>query len=352
VSSAFVEQRLLKIWDSVTSENAPNFFLLNIQPDQKIEIGKFLEGLVGNHSLYPMVRGRLIAINGNNVDKSKYESIRAKRLISREMNISYGNIVPEYNQITSGKNFSGGLTELSVEQDIAKTLGIKLTDLITFDVGGEQLTLEVTSLRKVKWESMEVNFFMFASPDKLQDKPQTFITAFHYNWRQNGSGFANIQKLILEKFPNVTVVDTSIIVGQVQKVLKDAVNIIKLFFSFSVVAAFLVLWSSLLALKEEREREIALLRILGCSKQLLISAQIIELVFIGALAGSVGSVFAQLFGNIIFYTIFAEIGFDFSWMYVIVGVAIAIVVSILAGSYGLFRISRNSSVTNLRTLPQ
>ena len=82
--------------------------------------------------------------------------------------------------------------------------------------------------------------------------------------------------------------DTSIIVGQVQKVLKDAVNIIKLFFSFSVVAAFLVLWSSLLALKEEREREMALLRILGCSKHLLISAQFIELVFIGALAGSVG----------------------------------------------------------------
>ena len=180
-----------------------------------------------------MVRGRLIAINGTNVDKSKYESVRAKRLISREMNISYGNMVPEYNQITSGKNFSGSRTELSVEQDIAKTLGIKLSDLITFDVGGEQLTLEVTSLRKVKWESMEVNFFMFASPDKLQDKPQTFITAFHYDSRQNGSGFANIQQLILEKFPNVTVVDTSIIVGQVQKVLKDAVNIIKLFFLFS-----------------------------------------------------------------------------------------------------------------------
>ena len=107
VSSTFVEQRLLKIWDSVTAENAPNFFLLNIQPDQKIEIGKFLEGLVGNHSLYPMVRGRLIAINGTNVDKSKYQSVRAKRLISREMNISYGNMVPEYNQITSGKNFSG-----------------------------------------------------------------------------------------------------------------------------------------------------------------------------------------------------------------------------------------------------
>ena len=128
-----------------------------------------------------MVRGRLIAINGTNVDKSKYQSVRAKRLISREMNISYGNMVPEYNQITSGKNFSGSRTELSVEQDIAKTLGIKLSDLITFDVGGEQLTLEVTSLRKVKWESMEVNFFMFASPDKLQDKPQTFITAFHYD---------------------------------------------------------------------------------------------------------------------------------------------------------------------------
>ena len=119
-----------------------------------------------------------------------------------------------------------------------------------------------------------------------------------------------------------------------------------------MVAAFLVLWSSLLALKEEREREMALLRILGCSKHLLISAQFIELVFIGALAGSVCSVFAQLFGNIIFYTIFAEIGFDFSWMYVIVGVAIAVVVSILAGFYGLFSISRHSSVTNLRMLPQ
>ena len=352
VSSTFVEQRLLKIWDSVIAENAPNFFLLNIQPDQKIEIGKFLEGLVGNHSLYPMVRGRLIAINGANVDKSKYQSVRAKRLISREMNMSYGNMVPEYNQITSGKNFSGSRAELSVEQDIAKTLGIKLSDLITFDVGGELVTLEVTSLRKVKWESMEVNFFMFASPDKVQDKPQTFITAFHYNSSQNGSGFANIQQLILEKFPNVTVVDTSIIVGQVQKVLKDAVNIIKLFFSFSVIGAFLVLWSSLLALKEERERETALLRILGCSKNLLISAQFIELVFIGALAGSVGSVFAQLFGNIIFYTIFDEIGFDFSWMYVIVGVAITIIVSIMAGFHGLFRISRHSSVTNLRMLPQ
>ncbi len=352
VSSSFVEQRLTKIWADVTASDAPNFFLLNIQTDQKIEVSKFLKDMVGTHSLYPMVRGRLVAINNVNIDRSDYESMRAKRLISREMNISYGVNVPEYNQITSGKNFFGSQAELSVEQDIAKTLGINIADSVTFDVGGDLITLKVTSLRKVKWESMKVNFFMFASPEELRDKPQTYITAFHYGPDKLISYSSNFQQQIVEKFPNITVVDTSIIVGQLRMLLNNAVNIIKLFFSFSVFAAFLVLWSSLLALREEREREVAILRILGCSNRLLISAQFIELAFIGLLAGSLGAIFAQLLGNLIFYIIFSEIGFDFSVMFVAFGVLAAVIVSMLAGLYVMTSISRNSGVSNLRSFPQ
>ena len=192
---------------------------------------------------------------------------------------------------------------------------------------------------------------MFASPPKLLDKPQTFITAFHYTPDKTVSYSGNLQKHVVKNFPNVTVVDTSIIVNQIRSVLENAINIIKLFFIFSVFAAFLVLWSSLLALREEREREVAILRILGCSKRNLTLAQLFELIYIGLVAGGLGSVFAQMLGNLIFYVIFTDIGFDFSSSYVFYSVITGILVSVVAGYYAMFRISQRSGVSNLRSFP-
>ena len=244
-----------------------------------------------------MVRGRLMAINGVEVSAATYEEARTRRLVEREFNLSYMEGLPGHNRVSAGRWFtpgdlaSGGL---SVEDGIARTLGIRLGDSLTWSVGGQQFTAPVTSLRRLSWDSMQVNFFVITTPALLERFPQSFITSFHLS-TAHGAAMNELTRA----FPNLTVVDMSAVLRQALSVMERVVEAVQLVFLFALAAGLLVLYAALLATEDERVREAALLRALGASRSQVASAQRVEIIAIGLVAGVLAAVGAAGIGALV-----------------------------------------------------
>lgn len=272
---------LIQGWQRTLPPDAPNRFLINVQPDQRQAVTDALtrEGL-GRITLAPMVRGRLIAINGKPVGPDDYEEPRAKRLVDREFNLSYGDELPSSNRIEQGRWLQPGASEVSLESGLAKSLGLALGDKMTFDVAGQQVEAAVTSTRRVDWDTMRVNFFAILTPAALADMPQSWITSFYLPPEK-----ASVLPALVREFPNLTVFDVGAILQQLQSVLNEVGKAVQLLFLFTLAAGVLVLSAALTATRDERMREAAVLRALGATRSQLARSQRIELWAVGGLAG-------------------------------------------------------------------
>lgn len=271
----------LSAWQGNIPVDAPNRFMINVQGDQKSDLTKSLESAgVSSPQFYPMVRGRLIDINSKEVSPNDFSEENAKRLIDREFNLSYTDQLPSGNQITSGKWIEGDAPQISIETGIAKTLKLKLGDQLSFEVAGEKITAPITSLRKLDWGSMRVNFFVIMPPAQLQALPQSWITSYYQSPEQESLDFQ-----LSQTYPNLTIVDVSASLQQIQEVLNKLSSVLGLLLAFTVSAAVLVLMSAIAATQDERYKNAALLKALGASRSTLASIANIELVMIGLLAG-------------------------------------------------------------------
>jgi putative ABC transport system permease protein len=271
---------LVNAWRSSAPPDAPNRFIVNIQPDQVDALDARLRAAGVDAPISPMVRGRLVEVNGRPVGPENFTGDRAQRLVDREFNISYATDAPTHNRITAGRWFQDGSDELSLEVGIADTLGLKIGDAMTFDIVGERVTARITSLRKVNWDSMRANFFVITPPSLLAGKPASFITAFHLP-----AARAGLSGDLLREFPNLTVIDTTAVFRQVQAVIDQVVAAVEFLFVFTLAAGVLVLYAALASSRDERVREAGLLRALGASRQQLSRAQVAEMICIGGLAG-------------------------------------------------------------------
>ena len=239
---------LVSAWRSAAPPDAPNRFVINVQPDQVAGVGQRLHDAGIEAELHPMIRGRLIKVNGKAVGPETYSEDRAQRLVDREFNLSYAKSAPGHNRIVAGDWFKDGSDELSIEEGIAKTLGITLGDEMTFDIAGQSVSARVTSLRKVNWDSMRANFFVLMPPSLLADKPASFISAFHLP-----EGKGGVTGDLLREFPNLTVIDTTAVFRQVQAVIDQVIAAVEFLFVFTLAAGVLVLYSAL-AVEPRRAR--------------------------------------------------------------------------------------------------
>ena len=274
---------LLDAWRGNLPPDAPNRFLINIQPDQVETVQALLRSRLGvTPAFYPMVRGRLVAINGDSVDPGRYED-RARRLVEREFNLSWSDTLPDHNRIVSGSWHAAAKTAegaLSVEDGIARTLGIRLGDRLTYDVAGERFDAPVTSLRKVEWDSFRVNFFVIGTPGLLQSYPATYITSFHVPSRSDA-----LMSDLVARFPTVVVIDVASLVAQVQAMIGQVSRAITFIFVFTIAAGVLVLYAGIVATHDERMREVAIMRTLGANRGQVLRAYVTEFAIVGALAG-------------------------------------------------------------------
>jgi putative ABC transport system permease protein len=335
---------LIAGWRQSTPPDAPNQFVIDIQPDQRAGVIDYLQ----HHgqpdvALSPMVRGRLVAVNGKPVNPDNYKNADAKRLVDREFNLSYTTELPDDNRVETGKWFGqDAKPQVSIEQGIAKTINVKLGDTLRFDVAGLEVEGPVTSVRKVDWNSFKVNFFVLMPPPSISDLPATFITSFHLPPEQQG-----VIDGLIGQYPSLTAIDTAPILAQVQRVLEQVIGAVQFLFIFTLAAGVLVLYAALAGTRDERMRESALLRALGASHRQVRSVQIAEFIAVGALAGLMAALGAQGIGYVLASRVF-EFHIDFNPWLVPAGIAAGIACSGLGGWMSLRRVLLRPALQSLR----
>ncbi|MES2323795.1 MAG: FtsX-like permease family protein [Pseudomonadota bacterium] len=336
---------LMAAWRSATPPDAPNRFIINIMPDQKAELEKRVAAAqVKDLLLYPMIRGRLTAVNGKPITATTYQEERAQRLSDREFNLSTTPVIPATNEIVEGKWYTDGpgVSEASVEQGIAKTLGLKLGDVMRFDIGGMIVDAKVTSLRKLEWGSMRANFFVIINPSAMEKTAQTFMTAFHLPPQAKG-----LTNGLARDFPNLTVIDVSGIIGQVQEVLDQVVTAVEFLFTFTLASGVLVLYAALMGSQDERTRESGLLRALGATRRQLSQAQWIEFSLVGGLSGLLAASGAAALGWAL-----ATYQFKFPWTFSpvvwLAGLVVGALCAIIGGWLGLRNVLKQPPLQTLR----
>jgi putative ABC transport system permease protein len=297
---SFTRNDLVDAWRRSAPPDAPNRFLIGVQPEQVKDVQAFFAARgIAAPELYPMVRGRLVAVNGKPVSEADYAEERAKRLVEREFNLSYAEAAPAHNQVVAGRWFRPGARELSVEEGIARTLGWKLGDELTFTVGAEPFRAPITSLRKLRWDSMKINFFVIAPPGLLAEFPASYVSAFRIE-----PGHEHALNELVRRFPNLTLVDVGAAVRQAQGVVDQLINAVQLVFLFALGAGLLVLYSALVATEDERRREAAVMRVYGASRAQVTGSQRAEFLAMGLVAGVLATLGAAAIGQLLARRVF------------------------------------------------
>ncbi len=336
---------LIGSWRAATPPDAPNRFIINLQPDQGDAFkARLAEAGVKRYDWYPMIRGRLVAINDQPVAAQDYAEERASRLVEREFNLSFAANHPDHNQIVAGDWSRPAADDgdgLSVEEGLAQQLGLKLGDTLHFDIGGQAQSGRITSLRKVDWGSMRANFFVMFARGQMTEVPVSYIAAFK---APVTPGFDNA---LSREFPNITNVDISATMAQVQGVLDQVIRAVEFLFGFTLLAGLVVLFAAITATREARSREFAIMRALGASSRLLAQVQRTELLGVGALAGFLASLAAMAVGWAL-----ARYAFEFAWtpaLWVpLVGAVAGALLALAAGWWGLREVLSRPVLQTLR----
>jgi len=333
---------LISSWRKATPPDAPNRFVINVMPEQGDAFLKALNDAgVRKFDWYPRIRGRLVAVNERTVSPDDFTDDRAKRLVDREFNLSHAAVQPPHNEVIAGAWKPEEPGAISVEEGIAKTLGLKLGDRLRFDIAGMPVDAKITSLRKVDWGSMRANFFVMYPVSRMPDVPITYMSAFR---APDVRGFDNA---LVKAFPNITNVDMTATLTQVQGVLDKVIRAIEFLFGFTLAAGVVVLFAAVTATREERAREYAIMRAVGARASLLRQVQRAELAGVGLLAGFLASLVATAVGWGL-----ARYAFEFAWtapLWVpLVGALAGAVLALAAGWWGLREVLARPVMVTLR----
>ena len=343
-----IRDDLLQNWKTSLPPDAPNRFLVNIQKDQLQPLEAFFkENAISQPPVFPMVRGRLTAINGKNIVSGDFTDTRAKRLIEREFNLSWASEMSPDNLIVKGQwwgRSDTGKPVISVEEGIAKTVGIKLGDTLTYDVAGSPFTASVTSIRRVDWDSFRVNFFVVTPPGVLDDYPSSYITSFHLPPKK-----ADLMNHLIKSFPNFLVIDVASIIDQVQRVMDQVSRAVEFVFLFTLLAGFAVLYAAIASTQDERIHEAAIFRTLGAKRSQLVRSWAAEFAIIGGLAGIFAAAGASALGYAIGeYALNLNYSFN-PWIWV-TGLVTGVVGVTIAGLMGTRSVLSQTPLTILRKI--
>jgi putative ABC transport system permease protein len=342
----FVRADLMTSWRSRLPPDAPNRFIVNIQPDQRVAVFDFFaRQQLPVPELFPMVRGRLVAINQHVVRGDDYPDPRAKGLVERETNLSWMAALPKGNELVQGNWFGqGALSELSVEEGIAKTLDIHLGDKLTYDVAGTRFTARVANLRKVQWDSMQVNFFVIAAPGMLENFPASYISSFYLP-----ASKAQTINLLTRNFTNLLLIDIEALIGQVRLIIDQIAQTMSAVFLFTLLSGLAVLYAALLSTQDERIQQTAILRTLGADSHYLRRLHLSEFATLGAISGLFAAAGASLMGWVL-ATEVLEIPYHAGWAIWLTGVCGGMILVTAAGWFATRHLTQLSPLQVLYTV--
>jgi putative ABC transport system permease protein len=351
----FVRTDLLDRWQVALAKEAPNRFIVNVQEDQLEPVRAFMaeQGLPAP-DLFPMVRGRLVAHNGEPVKAPPAEGAavseeerRGQRRRDREYNLSSAGTLRDDNRITAG-TFWGPQRpekpELSVEEGFAASMGWKLGDRVAFDIAGQRLEATVTSLRKVEWESFRPNFIVLVSPGSLAGYAASYITAVHVPPERT-----RFTAELVARLPNLSVVDVDAMLKQARSTADQVSTVVEVVFYFSLLAGLLVLMAAVTASQDERLLEGGVMRVLGGSRRQLRLAQASEFAAIGLLSGFTAAFAASVLAGVIATQVFG-LPWQADWRLVGVGGGLGVLAAVSAGMFATRRVLDAPPSVTLREL--
>ncbi len=341
-----VRNDLMASWRASLPEDAPNQFLINIQPWEVDAMREFLrERGIDAPPFTPLVRARLTEINGQDVSQITFEDPEGENWARRDANLSFRETPQADNRLVAGTWWDADTTrpEVSVEQDFGREMGLELGDELVFDIAGEAVAATVTSFRTVEWDSFRPNFFMVFSPVTLEGFPATYITSLYVP--------ADQQRVVIElmrDFPSVTAIDLDAVLGQVRDVMDKAALAVQAVFVFTLLAGLTVLWAAVQATRDEREYESAMLRTLGASRRRVLAGVASEFLAIGLLAGTLATTGASVAGYFLATRLF-ELPFQFNLPLALIGPLVGMLFVGLSGLIAARRVTGAPPVRVLRT---
>jgi len=341
-----VRSDLLDDWQSSLPNDAPNYFVINVQSDQVANITAYFDEMgVNKTKMYPMVRARLVEINGRKVSTSDYESERAKRFVTREFNLSWAREMQPDNELVMGQWWQQqdyGRPLMSFETQLAQTLKLELNDVVSFDINGSLMEFTISNLRSVNWDTFNVNFFTVVPPGVLEQQPANWITSVYLDKEQR----QQLDKLVRE-FTNITLIDIETIMQRVRGIIDRVSLAVEFIFLFTLLAGLAVLYAAIQSNQDERRFESAVLRTLGASKKVLMLGLFAEFTMLGALSGLLAGLAATSLAWLLAEFIF-RFDYQFDISVALTGLISGILIVVTAGILGTRSVLTTPPVKTLR----
>jgi putative ABC transport system permease protein len=341
-----VRSDLINDWQQSLPPDAPNYFVINVQSDQVAAITDYFSSMgVSNTRLYPMVRARLVSINGDKVSAAEYESERAKHLVTREFNLSWAEEMQQDNALVEGSWWGRddfGKPLLSLESELAKTLKLQLSDVAGFDINGTVINFTVSNLRSVDWDTFNINFFTVVPPGVLEEQPASWVTSVYLDNEQR----QQLGKLVRE-FSNITLIDVATIMQRVRGIIDRVSLAVEFIFLFTLLAGLAVLYAAIQSNQDERRFENAVLRTLGASRKTLLLGLFAEFTLLGALSGLLAGVAATSLAWLLAEFVF-KFDYPFDLTVALSGIISGTLIVVIAGVLGTRSVLTSPPIQSLR----
>ena len=306
----FVRTDLLEAWKQTLDENAPNHFLINVQPHERASIADIFErNGIAAPQFVPLVRARMTTINGEDVKSREYPVKDGEWMANREANLSWAAELSDSNELVDGDWWAAdynGEPLVSIEEDAAADLGVGLGDRVSFLIAGQEIDLKIASLRRVNWDSFKPNFFMVLSPGAIEQYPATFVSSLKIEGDQSDTLLQ-----LVRAHPSVSVIDLEAILQQVKGIIDKATLAVQAVFMFTLAAGIAVLFAAVQSTIDERRFESALLRALGVKRRTVLSGVLTEFAALGFSAGLLAATGASMLAAVIATTVF-DLDYHFS----------------------------------------
>ena len=345
---------LLKEWQMSLNQEAPNHFLINIQPEEQTPLSDLFQQQSWMKSKtvpeqFPVIMARLKSVNGKLIQAEDYpEDSRTRWVIERDQRLSFLPELPESNKVLNGRFWnekdknSQETPQWSFEKSYADELGLKVGDEIEFIIAGQSAVAPITSIREIDWDSMSVNFFVLGTPSYLSKFPSTFVSSFHL---PEGQDDFIVQ--LTREFPGITSIDVRNIVKQARNIANQATVAIEAIFGFTLIACLLVLYASIYASRQTRAKESSLLRALGATRRQLLASLAIEFSVLGLLAGIVAALVSATASYYMAVNVFA-LPYSINWALILGAIVMCSVVTSSAGVIGTWPLLNSPPMAALR----
>src|SRR5882757_4528907 len=342
---AVVRGDLLADWRRSLPNNVPNNFLINIRPEERQSLEEFLQSRgLGQPQMYPMVRARMTAINAKPAESIKLKG-DSRGFLEREQNLTWAAALMDDNQLIAGRWWEPqdyGKPLVSISSEYQEALQLKLGDKLTFDVAGETLTVEVDSIRKVRWDSFRPNFFLVFPPKLLDGAAGTYMTSVYLTPVQRPALVD-----LVRQFPTISVFDVDAILKQIRDIMDRASLAVQYVFLFTLAAGVVVLLAAVQSTRDERRYESAMLRTLGASRGTVLQGVAAEFSALGFLSGTLAAFGATAVGWILARRLFSlQFAID-PWVWLL-GLVCGTILVGLSGTLATRRVVNTPPIVTLR----